>query len=219
MSKNDAITAKDNLKKALKEGKTACGAIASNIEQIINEGLLEYLELPGDSLSDKLHALITLPLNKGGLNCQIHEVDALLGISPSVQLKFRNLVHQAKQGARSDLEPQKVDANISTQKKNKVSDLHSSQKAVDRAASRAIESVPELGELFEEGLVSKKTASKIGQVVKNPDNPTEEDQKVLEIRKQVQQKLKEKLPKPLPKDSKGNQKSQLKGSIALKYFF
>ena len=50
------------LKKAIKAGKTECGAIAANIDKIISEGLLEFLDLSSDNPADRLQDLITLPL-------------------------------------------------------------------------------------------------------------------------------------------------------------
>ena len=90
---NIAIDAKTKLKQAIKAGKTECVTLATVINQIIDQGLCEYLTIPGDSISDKLHNLITLPCGQGGLNTEIHEVDALLSISPSTQRKFRTIVH------------------------------------------------------------------------------------------------------------------------------
>lgn len=114
---NTAIDAKTKLKQAIKAGKTECATLATVINQIIDQGLCEYLTIPGDTISDKLHNLITLPYGQGGLNTEIHEVDALLSISPSTQRKFRTIVHEAKQGTRTDLRPQvkgdRVDAKMS----------------------------------------------------------------------------------------------------------
>jgi len=81
MSQNTAITAKDNLRKAIKGGRTECFAIVSNIEKIVNKTLSEYLNLPGQTGADKLLALITLPDGQGGLNCKIDQFYALISIS------------------------------------------------------------------------------------------------------------------------------------------
>lgn len=200
MSENTAITAKDNLKKALKEGKSQCGAIAANLNKIISEGLLEFFDLPGDNPCDRLHALITLPLNKGGLNCKIHEVDALLAIQPSVQRKFRDLVHAAKQGERNDLvEEPKVEVKISEDLGDK--DLSDTQKATDRAVSRAVGAVPQLDELLDEGLISKHTAAKLGKKVKDSDSPTDKEREIIFQQEIVASKLDEIVPDPLPTEA------------------
>lgn len=211
MSTNSAITARDNLKKAIKAGKAECGSVAANLEKIINEALWEYLDLPGDNPADKLHGLITLPYDREGLNTDIWQVDALLGLNPSTQRKFRDLVHAAKQGERNDLKEDKpkVEAKISPRQKSK-GDLSASQKASDRACSRAAKAVPELENLLDEDLVSKQTAAKLGQVVKDPVNPTEKEQQVLKQQKEVEQKLKKIVPNPLPEEPSARKELQKK---------
>lgn len=201
MSTNTAITTKDNLKKAIKAGQAGCGSVAANIEKIINEALWDDLDLPGDNSSDKLHALITLPYDQGGLNTKIEQVDALLGLNVTVQRKFRNLVYEAKQGQRNDLkEDKQVNAKVSPAKKKKKPGLSSSQKSKERAVERATQAIPELNTLLEEQLVPKDTAAKLGQVVKDPENPTEKEQQVIEQREQVKQELANIVPEPLPED-------------------
>jgi hypothetical protein len=212
---NTAIDAKTKLKQAIKAGKSECATLATVINQIIDQGLCEYLTIPGDTISDKLHNLITLPYGQGGLNTEIHEVDALLSISPSTQRKFRTIVHQAKQGARTDLKPQvkedKVDAEISADKPSKPSGKKakkpsSSQLATDRSATRAAEALPEIDRLLESGLVAKDIAAKVGQVVKDPENPSPQEKKILDNRQKVKEELTKILPDPLPEDPKERDK-------------
>jgi hypothetical protein len=149
------------------------------------------------------------------LNTEIHEVDALLSISPSTQRKFRTIVHEAKQGARTDLKPQvkedKVDAEISANKPSNPSGKKSkkpssSQLATDRSATRAAEALPEIDRLLESGLVAKDVAAKIGQVVKDPENPSPEEKKILDNRQKVKEELTKILPDPLPEDPKERDK-------------
>lgn len=213
MSKqNTAIDAKTKLKKALESSKTECHSLVTIINQIIDGALWEYLDIPGESAGDKLHNLIALPYGRGGLNTEIHEIDALLSISSSTQRKFRTIVHFSSQGARNDLRPQpkeKVDAEFSHAKKSsgksptkKSKKPSSSQLTVDRAATRAAEAIPEIEQLLEEGLISKNSAAKIGQKVQDPQNPTLEEAKVLDDRQKVKQKLRDILPESLPQDPK-----------------
>lgn len=215
---NAAQDAKLNLKKYIKEGKTSCCSLATTINQIIDRALWEYMpNLPGDSAADKLHNLIALPYDLGGLNTPIHEVDALLAVSSATQRKFRTIVHQAKPGERTDLKAKqdkgedKVDAEFSPAKskgkgKGKASPKSgkpsSSQLARDRAADRAAKAIPKLNELMEEGLLAKNVAAKIGQQVKNPDNPTPQDKKTIENQKAVKAKLEQIVPEKLPEDPK-----------------
>ncbi|MGL6337721.1 MAG: hypothetical protein ACRC80_01115 [Waterburya sp.] len=210
MSKeNAAITAKTELKRVIKAGKTECATLATIINQIIDQALWEYLDLPGDSAADKLHNLICLPFDQGGLNSQIHEIDALLTISASTQRKFRTIVYAAKQGYRSDLktkEEDKVDVEFSgvqnskPKAKSKTKKPSSSQLTSDRAASRAAEAVPEINDLLEQGLVAKNVAAKMGQKLENPDEPTPKDQEIISNRKQISKQLKKIVPDPLPED-------------------
>ena len=211
MSKeNAAITAKTELKRVIKAGKTECATLATIINQIIDQALWEYLDLPGDSAADKLHNLICLPFNQGGLNSQIHEIDALLTISASTQRKFRTIVYAAKQGYRSDLkakEEDKVDVEFSgvqnskPRAKSKAKKPSSSQLTSDRAASRAAEAVPEINDLLEQGLVAKNVAAKMGQKLENPDEPTPKDREIISNRKQISKQLKKIIPDPLPEDT------------------
>jgi hypothetical protein len=210
MSKeNAAVTAKTELKRVIKAGKTECATLATIINQIIDQALWEYLDLPGDSTADKLHNLICLPFDQGGLNSQIHEIDALLTISASTQRKFRTIVYAAKQGYRSDLkakEENKVDVEFSgTQNsqpkaKSKAKKPSSSQLTSDRAASRAAEAVPEINGLLEQGLVAKNVAAKVGQKLENPDEPTPKDREIISNRKQISKQLKKIIPDPLPEN-------------------
>lgn len=209
---NRAIDAKTKLKKALESSKIECHSLVTIIDRIIDEALWEYLDIPGESAGDKLYNLIALPYSRGGLNTEIHEIDALLSISSSTQRKFRTIVHQASQGARNDLRPQlkeKVDAELSPAKKSsdkspakKLKKPSSSQLTVDRAATRAANAIPEIEQLLEEGLISKNSAAKIGQKVKDPQNPTSQEAKIIDDRQKVKQKLRDILPESLPQDPK-----------------
>ena len=199
MSENTAITAKDNLRKAIKAGKTECHTIAANIEKIVSEALWEYLTLPGDTAADKLHALITLPDSQGGLNCKIDDFYALISIRRDVERKVREIVNKANQGARNDLKLEKK-VNAVTSKPKRPKGTSNSNKASDRAAERAAKAVPKIDELLNEGLVSKRNAAKIGQVVKNPDRPTEKEREIIEQRKKLNSKLDKIVPNPLPEE-------------------
>lgn len=193
MSLDTAITAKDNLRKAIKAGRTECHAIAANIRKIVDEALWEYLDLPSGTPGDKLLALITLPDQQGGLNCRIDEFYALISIQKDVERQVRKIINQASQGERNDLKPEpKVEAKISKAKKPK--GASDSNKATERAA----EAVPALDKLLNEGLVSKRNAAKVGQTIKDSENPTEEEAKLMEQREQLSQKLAEVIPDPLP---------------------
>ena len=226
---NTAIDAKTNLKKAIKFGKTECTTVAAIINQIIDRALWEYLTIPGDTASDKLHNLIALPYGQGGLNTEIHDVDALLSLSPSTQRKFRVIVHKAKQGQRNDLRPQvkeeKLEVDLNSGKKaptkskstksKKPKSTSSSQLARDRAADRAAKALPEIDMLLEEGLVAKDVAAKLGKVIKNPENLTDRDKQIVEERDKAKNKLAEITAKPFPEDpqARGKLKKEVKSII------
>lgn len=213
MSQNTAITAKDDLKKAIKAGKTECVKVATLIEKIINEALWEYLSVPGESASDKLHNLIVLPYDQGGLNTAINEVDALLQIRASTQLKFRNIVFQAKPGERTDLKPKesKVDVNIPAAKKSKSKGPSKSQQKKDRAVGRAMEAIPEFKDLLDEELVTKGDLFKLGGEIKNLEQPTVKEAETIAAREQVAEKIKDIVPKPLPTDKQA--RKQIKAKV------
>ena len=215
---NAALDAKTNLKKHIKEGKTNCASLATTIERIIDNALWEYMpNLPGETAADKMHNLIVLPYDKGGLNTAIHEVDALLSISSRAQRKFRLLVHEAKPGERNDLKGKKenkVNTEISPTKskgkpnkrKSKNGQPSSSQMARERAADRAAKAIPKLDELMEEGLVAKNVAAKAGQQVKNPQKPTSEEKKVIANQEAIKAKLEKIVPKQLPENPQERKK-------------
>ncbi len=196
MSENAAITAKAELKKAIKAGKTECATLATIINRIIDGALWEYLNLPGESAADKLHNLICLPYDRGGLNSQIQEVEALLTISSSTLRKFRVTPYPTKQGHRRDLE-----ADSKSQSKTKTKKPSTSQLASDRAAERAAQAIPEINTLLERGLIAKNVAAKVGQKLENPDCPTDKDKKVINKRQQVSEQLKQIIPEVLPEGS------------------
>ena len=58
MSQNLADSVRRDLKNAIKDGKTSCGAIASYVGRIIDEALWQYLNVPGETAADKFHALV-----------------------------------------------------------------------------------------------------------------------------------------------------------------
>jgi hypothetical protein len=206
MSTNTADDIRIKLKKAIKDGKTDLGAIASNLGKFMDEALWEYLDLPGESPADKLHSFVTLSFDHGGLNCKIDEMDVLLGLNAPVQRQFRGLVFAAKQGERNDLkEEPKVDAKLSPKKPKGLSD---SNKASERAANRAAKAVPALDKLLNNQLVSKRNAAKVGQTIKDPENPTEKELEIMAQREQLEQELARIVPEPLPEEPQERKKLQ-----------
>ena len=207
MSQNTAITIKNSLKKAIENSLTECSTIASLISQFIDEELWEYLDLPGDLAADKLLKFVTMPYDRGGLNCDLNHFYALISISPEAERKFRSVVNKTEQGTRNDLKLKNDGSDASEfQPKKKPRGASNSNKANDRAAERAAKAVPELDRLLNEGLVSKRNAAKVGQVIKDPNNLTDRERKIVEQREQLNTELEKIVPETLPEEPQERKK-------------
>ena len=209
MSQDTAITIKNSLKKAIENSLTECSTIANLIGQFIDEELWEYLDLPGESAADKLLKFITMPYDRGGLNCDLNHFYALISVSPETERKFRSVVNKTEQGTRNDLKLKNNELDASElQPKRKPKGTSDSNKANDRAAERAAKAIPKLDRLLNEGLVSKRNAAKVGQVIKDPNNLTDREREIVEQREQLNTELERIVPETLPEEPQERKKLQ-----------
>lgn len=113
-----------------------------------------------------------------GLGTTIETIDRLLEVEPEVQWQFRTLIYESRQGERTDLSDETCysDYNKSEDSIGKI------QKSRIRAANRAGEAIPEVGELLNRGLISIDIASKLGRDIKDMDNLTAEEREYVDKR-------------------------------------
>ena len=129
--------------------------------------------------SENFRAFITAK-RPNGLETTIDEIDNILNQDPEVQWQFRTLVHQSRQGERTDLADE--DLTSYGHRKKLESKLSSTQQSVIRAANRAAEAIPIIRDLLDRGLIAIDLAAKLGRDIKDPDNLTAEEREYVENR-------------------------------------
>jgi len=123
--------------------------------------------------SENFRAFITAK-RPNGLETSIETVDRVLQADPEVQRRFRAIIYESRQGERTDL----ID-ETSTGDQSKLSRQH--QTAI-RAANRAAEAIPAIGELLDRGLIAIDVAAQLGRDIKDPDNLTAEEREYVDKR-------------------------------------
>jgi len=117
-----------------------------------------------------------------GLGTTIETLDRLLEAELEVQRKFREIFVQSHQGERTDL------ATSALRKPKLFNPSH--EKRI-RAANRAGEAIPVIGELLDRGLIAIDIAAKLGRDIKDPDNLTAEEREYVDRRDLVGLRIKE----------------------------
>lgn len=123
--------------------------------------------------SENFRAFITAK-RPNGLETTIDEIDNILNQDPEVQWQFRTLVHESRQGERTDL--------TETTSPSDQSKLSRQQQTTIRAANRAGKAIPIIRELLDRGLIAIDLAAKLGRDIKDPDNLTAEEREYVENR-------------------------------------
>ncbi|WP_013320676.1 hypothetical protein [Gloeothece verrucosa] len=123
--------------------------------------------------SDNFRAFITAK-RPNGLETTINVVDNILNSDYEVQRLFRTLVYESRQGERTDL----------TEETSHLEDgkLKTAQQERIRAANRAAEAIPIIGELLDRGLIAIDLAAKLGRDIKDPDHLTADEREYVEMR-------------------------------------
>ena len=111
-----------------------------------------------------------------GLETSIETVDRLLEPEPEIKRKFRAIIYESRQGERLDL------IDLTSGLEVPKLDLEERQQKRIRAANRAAESIPEVGELLDRELIAIDVAAKLGRQIKNPDNLTAEEREYVDKR-------------------------------------
>lgn len=128
--------------------------------------------------SENFRAFITAK-RPNGLETSIDEIDNILNSNPEVQRQFRTLIYESRQGERTDLD----EDTTSYSDYNKLDDsIGKIQQARIRAANRAAEAIPIIGELLDLKLISIDVAAKLGRDIKDPDNLTADEREYIENR-------------------------------------
>ncbi|MFM6451275.1 MAG: hypothetical protein ACKPH7_05635 [Planktothrix sp.] len=126
--------------------------------------------------SDNFRAFITAK-RPNGLETTIEEVDNLLNSDLEVQRLFRTLIYESRQGERTDLIGN--DNGTSPLEGGKLK--HTQQERL-RAANRAAEAIPAIGELLDRGLIAIDIAAQLGRDIKDPNNLTAEERDYVDKR-------------------------------------
>ena len=99
-------------------------------------------------------------------------------MSGSQGIEFRAIIYESRQGERTDLTDGTSDSDYPKLNDN----LKSAQQKRLRAAYRAAESIPVIGELLDRGLIAIDIAAKLGRDIKDPDNLTAEEREYIDKR-------------------------------------
>ncbi len=132
--------------------------------------------------SENFRAFITAK-RPNGLGTSVETLDRVLQAELDIQRKFRAIIYESRQGERTDL-----DDTTSTGDQSKLS---RQQQTTIRAANRAAEAIPEIGELLDRGLIAIDVAAKLGRQIKDPDNLTAEEREYIDKRDLVGLRIKE----------------------------
>jgi hypothetical protein len=145
--------------------------------------------------SENFRAFITAK-RPNGLETTIDEVDNLLNSDPEVQRQFRTLIYESRQGERTDLTEE-----TSRSECGKLEGLSSRQQENIRAADRAAEAIPIIGELLDRGVIAIDLAAKLGRDLKDPDNLTADEREYVETRDLIGLRINQYIhSNPIPED-------------------
>ena len=149
--------------------------------------------------SENFRAFITSK-RPNGLETSVETIERVLQDDPEVQRKFRAIIYESRQGERIDLidETDDVDARTSPTERGK---LKHSQQEYLRAANRAAEAIPVIGDLLDRGLISIKVAALLGRDIKDPYNLTAEERDYVDKRDLIGLRINQYIyTNPIPED-------------------
>ncbi|MDF0555055.1 hypothetical protein [Kamptonema sp. UHCC 0994] len=126
--------------------------------------------------SENFRAFITAK-RPNGLETSVETVDRVLQADPEVQRRFRAIIYESRQGERTDIT---VDENRTSPPQG--GKLKHTQQERLRAANRAAEAIPAIGELLDRGLIAIDIAAQLGRDIKDPDNLTAEERDYVDKR-------------------------------------
>jgi len=149
--------------------------------------------------SENFRAFITAK-RPNGLETSVETIDRVLQADLEVQRQFRAIIYESRQGQRTDLidDTDDVDDGTSPTRWGK---LKPAQQEYLRAANRAAEAIPTIGELLDRGLISIKVAALLGRDIKDPKNLTAEEREYVDKRDLIGLRLNQYIyTNPIPED-------------------
>lgn len=149
--------------------------------------------------SENFRAFITAK-RPNGLETSVETIDRVLQAEPEVQRKFRAIIYESRQGERTDLIDDIDDVEDETSPTEWGKLKHAQQEYL-RAANRAVEAIPVIGELLDRGLIAIKVAALLGRDIKDLENLTAEEREYVDKRDLIGLRLKQYIyTNPIPED-------------------
>ncbi|MEA5603256.1 hypothetical protein [Nostoc sp. UHCC 0252] len=132
-----------------------------------------------------------------GLETSVETIDRVLQADQEVQRKFRVIIYESRQGERTDL----ADETSYGDRKKLESELSPTQRSVVRAANRAAEAIPVIGELLDRSLIAIDVAALLGRDIKDPKNLTAEEREYVDKRDLIGLRINQYIyTNPIPED-------------------
>ena len=125
--------------------------------------------------AENFRAFITAK-RPNGLETSIDTIDRVLQADLEVQRKFRAIFIESEQGQRTDL----IDGTSGSDCPKL--DLSERQQKNLRAANRAAQAIPVIGELLDRGLIAIDVAALLGRDIKDPESLTAEEREYIDKR-------------------------------------
>lgn len=145
--------------------------------------------------SENFRAFITAK-RPNGLETSVETIDRVLQGDPEVQRKFRVIIYEPRQGERTDLV---IDENGTSPLEG--GKLKHTQQERLRAANRAAEAIPVIGELLDRQLIAIDVAALLGRDVKDPNNLTAEEREYVDKRDLIGLRINQYIyTNPIPED-------------------
>ncbi|MFB2893293.1 hypothetical protein ACE1CI_10305 [Aerosakkonemataceae cyanobacterium BLCC-F50] len=129
--------------------------------------------------SENFRAFITAK-RPNGLETSVETIDRVLQADPEVQRKFRAIIYQAQEKERD--ETGKYITNPSRLEGGMAEELGNRHQERLRAANRAAEAIPAIGELLDRGLIAIEIAALLGRDIKDPNNLAAEEREYVDKR-------------------------------------
>jgi hypothetical protein len=143
--------------------------------------------------SENFQSFITAK-RPNGLETSVETIERVLQAEPQVLRKFQALIYESRQGQRRDL----MDDETSPLEGGK---LKHTQQERKRAANRAAEAIPVIGELLDRGLIAIEVAALLGRDIKDPKNLTAEEREYVDKRDLIGLRLDQYIyTNPIPED-------------------
>ncbi|MBH8554684.1 hypothetical protein I8751_20445 [Nostocaceae cyanobacterium CENA357] len=134
-----------------------------------------------------------------GLETSVETIDRVLQADSEVQRKFRAIIYQAQEKERDELgkykhHPSRLEGGMDDEIGNR-------QQERLRAANRAAEAIPLIGELLDRSLIAIDVAALLGRDIKDPKNLTAEEREYVDKRDLIGLRINQYIyTNPIPED-------------------